>query len=183
MGLQRVGHNWATYTLHSFECIYSWMFSFIFQNLETIDVMYNLIHTPFFFSPCQILRIFKDKFLKISPNLTPFSDLHYLKKLKKARLQLSSEQNSPLSLHFTQIKSQEFRGSQRVCHNLGWSRHPPQNCGLEHFSLWYSHSLHFYFLHVFSLMPPNLRGLNWPAILFHLLAYFYYISRLSFTRI
>ena len=144
---------------------------------------YIILYIHLFFSPCQILRIFKDKFLKISPNLTPFSDLHYLKKLKKARLQLSSEQNSPLSLHFTQIKSQEFRGSQRVCHNLGWSRHPPQNCGLEHFSLWYSHSLHFYFLHVFSLMPPNLRGLNWPAILFHLLAYFYYISRLSFTRI
>lgn len=100
-------------------------------------------------------------------------------------MQLSSEQNSPLSLHFTQIKSQECRVSQMVCHNPGWSIHPPQNCGLEHFSLWCLHSLHFYFLHIFSQMPANLRGLNGQQyspdsvlfiFMYRLLAYFYCVS-------
>lgn len=115
------------------------------------------------------------------------------KKKKKASLQLSSERNSPLSLHFTQIKSQEWRGSQMVCHNLGWSIHPPQNCGLEPFSLWSLHSLHFYFLHVLSQMPANLRGLDWPAIFFLFRSIYFHVpppstlllhfSCLSFMRI
>ena len=106
--------------------------------------------------------------------MTPFSDLHYFStqqlvrviSFKKNRPGCSCPLNKTLHcLHFTQIKSQECRVSQMVCHNPGWSIHPPQNCGLEHSSLWCLHSLHFYFLHIFSQMPANLRGLNGQQIL------------------